>query len=114
MKDRLNHFLSQSTFSRFFSWVSLSMPERVSDINLSMLKKLREGFKGFVQGLTMDVDSHVETVYGNQEGANVGYNPKKRGRKSYHPLSAFVGETRDFVRGYFRQGLHQCICRGAG
>src|SRR5512139_1552729 len=30
-------------------------------------------------------DSTVETVYGSQEGAEVGYNPQKRGRSSYHP-----------------------------
>ena len=40
----------------------------------------------------IDVDSTVDGVYGNQEGAEVGYNPHKKGQKSYHPLMAFVGE----------------------
>ena len=34
--------------------------------------------------VTLDLDSSVKTVYGNQEGANVGYNPHKKGKKSYH------------------------------
>lgn len=41
-----------------------------------------------------DWDSTVQTKYGHQEGAEVGYNPNKRGRKSYHPLLATVGGTR--------------------
>ena len=40
--------------------------------------------------ITLDADSEVQTVYGNQEGAAVGFNPGKRGAKSYHPILAFV------------------------
>ena len=32
--------------------------------------------------IVIDVDSTVKTVYGNQEGASVGYNPHKRGAAS--------------------------------
>jgi hypothetical protein len=39
----------------------------------------------------------VKTVYGNQQRAKKGYNPKKPGRKSFHPLLCFIGETRDFL-----------------
>jgi hypothetical protein len=35
--------------------------------------------------LVLEFDSTVETVYGAQESAEVGYNPQKRGRASYHP-----------------------------
>ena len=35
---------------------------------------------------TLDCDSTVETVYGEQAGARRGPNPPKRGRASYHPL----------------------------
>jgi len=40
-----------------------------------------------------DCDSTVLTVYGQQEKARVGYNPKKRGRRSYQPLLCFEGQT---------------------
>ena len=42
----------------------------------------------------LDWDSTVQTRYGNQEGAEVGYNPHKRGRKSHHPLLAVIAGTR--------------------
>jgi hypothetical protein len=39
---------------------------------------------------TLDLDSTILTRYGNQQGAKKGYNPKKPGRNSHHPLIAFV------------------------
>jgi hypothetical protein len=39
--------------------------------------------------ITVDADSTVKTVFGNQEGAEKGYNPHKRGAKSVHPLLAY-------------------------
>jgi hypothetical protein len=44
--------------------------------------------------LILDWDSTVQTKYGQQEGAAVGYNPQKRGRKSLHPLLAVAAGTR--------------------
>jgi hypothetical protein len=44
------------------------------------------------------------TRYGNQEGAKKGYNPKKRGRNSHHPLIAFVAEVRMAVNFWLRSG----------
>lgn len=38
----------------------------------------------------LNLDSTVLTRYGHQEGARKGYNPKKRGRLSHHPVLAFV------------------------
>ena len=37
-------------------------------------------------GLIFDLDSTVVTVFGNQENAAVGYNPRYRGKKSCDPL----------------------------
>ena len=41
-----------------------------------------------------DWDSTVNTRYGQQEDAAVGYNPHKRGRKSHHPLICVAARTR--------------------
>lgn len=42
-----------------------------------------------------DLDSTVLTVYGRQEHAEVGYNPKKRRGPSSLPLLCFEGNTQD-------------------
>lgn len=54
--------------------------------------------------VVFDLDSTVLTLYGKQEGAVIGYNPKKKGRPSYHPLLCFNGITRDFWYGELRPG----------
>lgn len=54
--------------------------------------------------LILDWDSTVQTKYGRQEGAAVGYNPQKRGRKSFHPLLAVAAGTRLCPYYRFRSG----------
>jgi hypothetical protein len=51
-----------------------------------------------------DLDSTVLILYGKQEMARIGYNPKKLGRPSYHPLLCFNGITKDFWHGELRPG----------
>jgi hypothetical protein len=52
----------------------------------------------------LDVDSTVITRYGEQEGSCKGYNPKKRGRNSHHPLFAFVSDIRMVANCWLRSG----------
>ena len=54
--------------------------------------------------VVFDLDSTVLILYGRQEMARVGYNPKKWGRPSYHPLLCFNGITKDFWHGELRPG----------
>jgi hypothetical protein len=49
-------------------------------------------------------DSTVLTRYGEQQGAKKGYNPKKKGRKSHHPLLAFLNRSRYIVNLWNRAG----------
>jgi len=53
---------------------------------------------------TLDLDSTVMTRYGNQQGATKGYNIKKPGRKSHHPLMAFVSDCRMIANFWLRSG----------
>jgi hypothetical protein len=93
----------QTTFSRFLGSFYVKGAQEIEDIDIQTLLQVRQNFSDYWK-LTLDIDSHVKTVYGNQQRANVGYNPKKPGRKSYHPLFCFIGETRDILMGKFRAG----------
>jgi hypothetical protein len=53
---------------------------------------------------TLDLDSSVFTRYGDQQGAEVGFNPKKRGRKSHHPLLAFIADAEMVANFWLRGG----------
>ena len=52
----------------------------------------------------IDADSTVKTVYGRQQGTAKGYNPHKRGARSYHPLLAFCSDTKEIVQAWLRTG----------
>ena len=54
--------------------------------------------------ITIDCDSTVQTVYGSQQGAAVGYNPHKKGAPSYHPLLCYCTEMKLLVNSWFRTG----------
>jgi len=60
--------------------------------------------KSGLKSITLDADSTVKSVCGNQEGAAKGYNTKKKGAKSYHPLLVFVSEMKLLYHTWFRTG----------
>jgi len=99
----LARFPSQSTISRFLSMITVHKAEHIVEINFRQLNRIRHGFRD-LKTITLDLDSHVIPVFGKQHRACRGYNPKKPGRSSYHPLMCFIGETRDYIGGVFRPG----------
>jgi len=98
-------FPVQSTISRFLDGLKVVVARQIAVLNFDLLLKFREGFRAFFS-ITLDLDSHVSPVYGRQQRAGRGYNPKKKGRRSYHPLFCFIGETRDYLAGLLRSGKH--------
>lgn len=86
-------------FMRYFGKFSMDQSRAVFDA------MYRWFFNQMVfDNYTLDLDSTVMTRYGHQEGAAVGYNPKKRGRPSHHPLMGFVAECRMVVNCWLREG----------
>lgn len=51
----------------------------------------------------LDIDSSVRTIYGKQEGAEKGFNHQK-GKRSYHPLLAFLENSRECLLSWLRPG----------
>jgi hypothetical protein len=77
----------------------------VLDQLLWHLLRCRWATVGIPRRVTLVLDSTVAVRYGKkQAGAEVGYNPKKRGRPSHHPLVAFLAETADCVGIRWRPG----------
>jgi len=56
------------------------------------------------EGWSLDLDSVVFERYGQQQGARKGYNPKKHGRPSHHPLLAVLAEAHFILHGWLRSG----------
>jgi Transposase DDE domain group 1 len=55
-------------------------------------------------GYSLDLDSTVFERYGKQEGAARGFNPRKHGRPSHHPLLAVLAEAHFVLHGWLRSG----------
>ena len=90
---------SQATYSRFFHKFSWEKNEEVfALLQQKFLAQIDVG------ALTIDLDSSVITRYGNQEGAKKGYNPRKMGRNSHHPLMAFIDQTKMVANAWMRAG----------
>lgn len=86
-------------FQRYFNKFNQATNQQVFD-NL---------YQWFFQNLkfdnyTLDFDSTIMTRYGDQQGAKKGYNPRKPGRKSHHPLMAFVADCRMIANFWLRSG----------
>lgn len=90
---------SNDTYRRFFQKFDLETSSNFfQEVYAWMFSQLN--FDNF----TLDVDSSVWTRYGKQQGAKKGYNPKKRGRASHHPLMAFVAEMKMVANFWLRPG----------
>lgn len=95
-------FPDDSTMGRIFRLFSHASCQELSDAEEIVRRKVWK--KKWFSRVTLDFDSEVDGVYGAQEGAETGYNPKKRGQKSYHPLLCFLAETRECLHSWFRCG----------
>jgi len=89
----------QDTYKRFFGKFNQSTNLAVSDYFYSWIF---DNFK--FDNFTLDIDSSVMTRYGQQEGAKKGYNPKKKGRSSHHPLIAFIDDVKLVANMWLRSG----------
>lgn len=99
----LKHFPDQSTLRRFL--------KRMPPKTIRRLVRLHDSLRTYLFSfplerttLIFDLDSVVIVIYGKQQGARVGYNPKKRGRRSYHPLLCFESRFQEFWHGSLRPG----------
>lgn len=57
-----------------------------------------------LKAVTLDVDTTVTPLFGNQEEALPGPNPRYHGRPSHHPILARIAETDTLVGGRLRPG----------
>jgi len=57
-----------------------------------------------IGGFALDLDSTVFCCEGQQEGARNGFNPRREGRNSHHPLLAVLAEASFVLHGWLRSG----------
>ena len=81
----LASFPDPQTLRRFLLQAPDSFREQLHRVNDRLLHNFIH-LSGHRSRLIFDLDSSVVTVFGRQENAAVGYNPRYRGKRSYNPL----------------------------
>ena len=81
----LPSFPDPQTLRRFLLQAPDSFREQLHRVNDRLLQNFIH-LPGHRSRLIFDLDSSVVTVFGRQENAAVGYNPRYRGKRSYNPL----------------------------
>jgi hypothetical protein len=88
IRNLFKHF-NQAKVSEFYSSLTQWQVQRLPDRS---------------EGYSLDLDSTIFERYGQQQGALKGYNPKKHGRPSHHPLLAVMAEAHFVLHAWLRSG----------
>ncbi len=97
----VERFGSPDTLRRLFLRFSY---REVTDVSERLMRFSLARMRPILMGHTLDLDSTIFCRYGAQEGSLKGYNPKKPGRPSHHPLVAFLAEGRRLLWAVLRSG----------
>lgn len=97
----LNRFCAPSTYTRFFQ--SFTQQNR-EDVFFGLVRWFLKLLPERSEGYTLDLDSTVLERWGEQEGVAPGYNPRRHGRPTQHPLLAGLAESRCILHAWLRAG----------
>jgi hypothetical protein len=96
-----------TTYGRWLRRAGNKMGKVVEEVMREVVS-LRWGVVGVPKEVKLIFDATVSVRYGtNQAGAEIGYNPHKRGRPSHHPLVGFL-DSGDCVSVRWRAGDENC------
>ena len=84
--DKLPH---ATTFWRYVDSLGINQAEPLLKIAASMRERVWAHCGLKFPRIHIDIDTTVETVYGEQQGARKGHNTKHRGKKGFRPVMAF-------------------------
>jgi len=94
----------QCTFWRFLASLHLGIALQLLEVQRRMRERVWEAAHVKLATVTLDTDTTVHTLFGNQMGGRKSYNPKNKGKKSYQPILTFLAETREYISGELRNG----------
>ena len=94
----------QCTFWRFLASLHLGIARQLLEVQRQMRERVWEAAHVQLATVTLDTDTTVHTLFGNQMGGRKSYNPKNKGKKSYQPILTFLAETREYIGGELRNG----------
>jgi len=94
----------QCTFWRFLASLHLGIARQLLTVQRHMRERVWQAAHVALRAVTLDTDTTVHTLFGQQMGGRKGYNPKHKGKKSYQPILTFLAETREYLGGELHNG----------
>ena len=76
---KVTHLPPQSTFWRFLASLSVNVAGQLLSVQRQVRERVWAAANVQLHAVTLDTDTTVHTLYGNQMGGRKSYNPKNRG-----------------------------------
>src|ERR1700733_5479786 len=92
---RVGRLPVQSTFWRFLNGLHRNFARQLLTVMHTTRERVWAAANVKLETVTLDTDTTVHTLYGQQMGGRKSYNPKNQGKKSYQPMLTFIAETRE-------------------
>ena len=101
---RLTMLPVASTFWRYVDSMGVNQAQSLLKIMAVLRERVWKQLDLNYYRINVDIDTTVETLYGEQQGGRKGHNTKHRGKKGYRPVLCFVEQTREYLVGKLRKG----------
>lgn len=95
---------SHTTYWRFLNSLGINQSQSLQLIVTKVRERVWKLCQFNFKKIHIDIDTTVETIYGEIEGARKGHNTQHRGKKGLRPILAFISETREYLCGKLRKG----------
>jgi len=80
---------AQCTFWRFRASLHLEIARQLLEVQGQMRERVWEAAHVRLKSVTLDTDTTMHTLFGQQMGARKGYNPQHKGRRAINRFSLF-------------------------
>ena len=101
---RLTMLPVASTFWRYVDSMGVNQALSLLKIMAALRERVWKQLDLNYYRIDVDIDTTVETLYGDQQGGRKGHNTKHRGKKGYRPVLCFIEQTREYLVGKLRKG----------
>ncbi len=93
-----------STFWRYLASLGINQAKSLLNVMSILRERVWQLCDFQFYQIRINIDTTVQTVYGNQQGARKGHNTKHRGKEGLRPILCFIEETREYLLGKLRIG----------
>ena len=92
------------TYWRYMDSLGINQGKSLLDVMSALRERVWQLCEINHSSIHIDMDTTVETIYGNQQGGRKGHNTKNRGKEGLRPVLCFIEETREYFAGKLRAG----------